>query len=326
MTRIATVAARLLSGLALAFAWTAGSGADYPSKPVTLVVPAPAGGVIDIVGRLIADRLSTSFGTRVIVENRPGAGGTIGAASVARAEPDGYTLLMGGLATHVFSPSLYPKVSYDPVKSFAPITQVSAGPLVLVVNQAMPVRDFKDFQDYLRANGDRINYASNGQGTLPHLSVELFKRATGLKPTHVPYGGGPKALLALLSNEVAFSINHIPVVLPQIKAGRLKALATTGSERSAVFPDLPTFGESGLKGFEAVAWWGLYAPAGTPKAVIDRIHAATSEALNTRDVREKLLQLGDEPVASSPDSFASFLQSELSKWPKVIQAAGVTVE
>jgi tripartite-type tricarboxylate transporter receptor subunit TctC len=320
-----TGAARLMAILCFALAGAA-PAADFPGKHVTLVVPFPAGGVVDIVGRLLAERLGASFGTRVIVENRTGAGGTIGAGSVARAERDGNTLLMGGAATQVFGPVMYPKVGYDPQKSFAPISQISAGPLVLVVGSSVTARSFDEFLAWLKASGARVNYASNGPGTFPHLSVELLKQAAGVNPTHVAYGGGPKALIALLANEASFSINHIPVVMPQIKAGRLRALATTGAKRSSLFPELPTLAEGGIRGFEASAWWGLFAPAGTPKPVIDRIHAASAEAVASRELQDKFRELGDEPVGGTPEALAAYLQAELAKWPKVIRDSGVKVE
>jgi tripartite-type tricarboxylate transporter receptor subunit TctC len=299
---------------------------EYPVKPVSIVVPYPAGGVVDMVGRLIADKLGDALGKRVIVENRPGAGGTIGAAGVARAAPDGYTLLLGGAATHVFAPLLYRTVPYDPVKQFVPITQLTAGPLVLVVNAGLSAQNLKEFLAYLRANGDRTNYASNGKGTFPHLSVELLKQAAGLNPTHVPYNGGPPAILALAAGDVAFSVNHIPNVLAQIRSGKIRPLATTGLVRSSAFPDLPTFDESGFKGFEASAWFGLFAPPGTPQAVIDRISTAAADALKAKELRDRLAMQGDEPVGSSPKVFAAYIQGEISRWAKVIREAGITPE
>lgn len=327
MTPITRLTLKLLGGLALAVASAAGSGADYPSKTVTIVIGFAAGGVVDIVGRLIADKLSASasFGERVIVENRPGAAGTIATALVARAVPDGHTIMVGGAGTHVFPPALFAKLAFDPVKDFAPITQLTAGPLVLVVSPSFPAANFQEFRAQLLAQGDRINYASNGQASWPHVATELFKQATGLMPVHVPYKGGPQAIVAILANEVPFSINHIPVVLPLIKAGKLRALATTGRERSSILPDLPTFDEAGLKGYEASAWYAMFAPAGTPRAVIAKLHAEIANALKSPDLREKLTGQGDEIVGSTPEALAAYLKSELVKWPGVIKAAGITI-
>jgi tripartite-type tricarboxylate transporter receptor subunit TctC len=316
---------RLLLLLVLT-AGAAGPALAFPTKVVTLVVPFPAGGVVDIVGRLLADKLGASLGVRVIVENRPGAGGTLGAAFVARAQPDGHTLLVGGAATHVFSPVIYPSVPYDPVKSFAPVIQLTSGPLVLVVPQSSPVATFHDFQEFVRREGERLNYASNGPGTFPHLAAELYKQATGAKFIHVPYSGGSQAILALLSNDVGFSINHIPIAMPMVKSGKLKAIATTGRNRSTSFPDLPTFSEAGTSGFETSAWFALFAPAGTPGAVIAKLNAEAAKALNSRDLRDKLALQGDEVVGGSPEHLAAYLNAELAKWPAVVKAAKVTAQ
>lgn len=298
----------------------------FPAKPVTIVVPFPAGGVVDIVGRLLADKLGASLGVRVLVENRPGAGGTLGAAAVAKAEPDGHTLLVGGAATHVFSPLIYPSVAYDPVTGFSAVSQLTAGPLVLAVPQASPVQTFADFTDYVRRQGDKLSYASNGPGTFPHMAAELYRGAAGATFVHVSYGGGPKAMLALASNEVAFSINHIPNLMPMIKSGKVRVLATTGRTRAIVLPDVPTFAEAGVRDFEASAWFALFAPAGTPAAVVARLNSAVNDALKAADLREKLLAQGDEPVGGSPEALAAYVKSELGKWRPVVKAANVTAQ
>jgi tripartite-type tricarboxylate transporter receptor subunit TctC len=320
----AYVAATLGRLLLIIAAGAASPALAYPTKIVTLVVPFPAGGVVDIIGRLVADKLGTQLGTKVIVENRPGAGGTLGAAFVARAEPDGYTLLVGGAAAQVFSPLIYPDIPYDPVKSFAPIIQLTSGPLVLVVPQSSPVTTFPEFESFVRREGERLNYASNGPGTFPHLAAELYRQATGAKFTHIPYSGGPKAILALITNEVGFSINHIPNIMGMVKSGKLRAIATTGRKRSASYPDLPTFAEGGITGFETSAWFALFAPAGTPNAIIEKLNAETAKALNSRDLRDKLALQGDETVGGSPEDLAAYLQAELAKWPAVVKAAKVT--
>jgi tripartite-type tricarboxylate transporter receptor subunit TctC len=313
--------------LALAFAaGTAVAADEYPSKPVSIIVPYPAGGIVDIVGRLVAEKMSGPLGKRVIVENKPGAGGTIGAGQVSRAAPDGYTLLLAGAATHVFAPLLYKSVPYDPIKGFAPISQLTAGPLVLAVNASLPPQTMADFIAYVRANGDKVNYASNGKGTFPHLAVELMKQAANLNPTHVPYNGGPPAVLALVAGDTAFSINHIPNVQAQVKAGKLRALATTGLTRSSSFPDLPTFDQAGFKGFETSAWFGLFAPPGTPQAIVERLSREAIEALKTKDLRDKLALQGDEPVGSTPGAFANYIRGEIAKWTKVVRNAGITPE
>ena len=300
--------------------WTAFA---FPTKPVVLVVPFPPGGVVDVIGRLAADRMGAILGVRVIVENRAGAGGTIGAAAVARAEADGHTLLVGGAATHVFSPNLYPSLTYDPVRSFAPVGQLTTGPLVLVVPAGSPAAGMKEFEALVRSQGDRLNYASNGAGTFPHLAAELYRGSVGGKFVHIPYAGGSQALVALAAGEVGFSINHIPVVLPVLKGGKVRAIATTGRQRSAAFPQLPTFDEAGVKGFEASPWFGLFAPAGTPPTAIERLNAAMNQALKTPELRERLLTLGDEPVGGSAEALGTLVQSDLAKWPPIIREAGV---
>lgn len=320
---ISTALGRMLFVLAMT-AGLASPALAYPTKIVTFVVPFPAGGVVDIVARVVADKLGAQLGAKVIVDNRPGAGGTLGAAFVARAEPDGHTILVGGAATHVFSPLIYPEVQYDPVKSFAPVIQLTSGPLVLVVPQNSPVTTFQGFGDIVRREGERLNYASNGPGTFPHLAAELYRQATGAKFTHIPYSGGPKAIVALITNEVGFSINHIPNIMGMVKSGKLRAIATTGGKRSPSFPDLPTFAEAGMAGFETSAWFALYAPAGTPKAVVEKLNAETAKALNFRDLRDKLALQGDETVGGSPEDLAAYLKAELAKWPAVVKSAHIT--
>lgn len=315
--------------LALGCFWGAPIAAQtraFPSKPVTVVVPFPAGGVVDIVGRLLADKLGVSLGVRVLIENRPGAGGTIGAAAVAKAEPDGHNLLIGGAATHVFSPLIYPNVAYDPVTNFSAISQLSAGPLVLAVPQASPVQSFADFHDYVRRQGDKLSYASNGPGTFPHMAAELYRGSVNGTFVHVSYGGGPKAMLALAANEVAFSINHIPNVMPLMRSGKVRVLATTGRTRAIALPDLPTFAEDGASGFETSAWFGLFAPAGTSSAVIARLNSVVNEALRAPDLREKLAAQGDEPVGGSPEALAAYVQAELKKWRPVVKMANITAQ
>lgn len=305
------------------WAWPAQT--DYPSQPVTIVVPNPAGGVVDIIGRLVADRMSAALETSFIIENRVGAGGTIGAKAVASAKPDGYSLLLGGSATNVFAPFLYRNLPYDPLKDFAPIGQISAAPLVLVVNAQTNVRTVPELVALLRAKGVKANYGSNGNGTFPHLAGELFKQANQLQMTHVPYSGGPAVLTALITGDVDMSINHIPVVQGMVKAGKLRVIATTGHDRSKLYPDVPTLQEQGMKAFEANAWFGLFAPSKTPAAVVARLSAALAGALGDESLRQRLVAQGDEPSFSEPAAFAAFVAAEVRKWSAVIKAANVTI-
>ena len=298
----------------------------YPTKPITLVVPFPAGGVVDIIGRLVAESMAASLKSTVVVDNKPGAGGTVGAAAVARAKPDGYTVLLGGSATHVFGPSLYTNLTYDPIKGFAPIGQISSGPLVVVVGSKTHAQTVSELVTALKGSGDTANYGSNGNGTFPHLAGELFKQANQLRTVHVPYGGGPAVVTALISGDLVMSINHIPVVQGMVKSGKLKAIATTGTVRSSAFPDLPTLSEAGMKGFEANAWFGLFAPAGTPAPIVERLSAALAAALKDESVRTRLLAQGDEPSFKDPRAFGGYVDSELVRWTKVIKAAKVTID
>jgi tripartite-type tricarboxylate transporter receptor subunit TctC len=294
----------------------------YPTKPVRLVVPYPPGGVVDISGRQLAQELTRQFGVQIVVDNRVGAGGTIGAAQVAKATADGYTLLFSGAGTHAFAPWVYKKLTYDPVKDFVPITQLSEGPLALCVLASSPVKTLDDFVKLLRAEGSKINYASNGSGTYPHLSVELMTQALGVKPVHVPYSGGAQALNALLGGEVKFTQNHIPVIQGQVKSGRVRVIATTGTSRSKTYPDIPTLKESGLD-IVASAWFGLFAPAGTPAAVVDRLYKATAVAADATSLKERLAAQGDEVLVEGPARFAAFQAAEVQKWKSIIQKAGV---
>jgi tripartite-type tricarboxylate transporter receptor subunit TctC len=298
----------------------------FPDKPVTLVVPFPAGGVVDVIARMVGQKMSVALSTSVIVENKPGAGGTLGAAYVAKARPDGYTLLLGGSATQIFGPVLYKNVKYDALRSFAPVGQISSGPLVLVVGSKVPSQTVPELLAYLRTNGVHAFYGSNGNGTFPHLAAELLKQANGLSTAHIPYGGGPAVVTALVAGDVAFSINHIPVVQGLVKAGKIRALATTGKKRSIVFPDLPTLDEVGMKGFEANAWFGLLAPAGTPDAVVHKLNEALAAALKDNAVKSAMAAQGDEVSYSSPKAFASYMAAESVKWTKVVKAAGLRVD
>lgn len=298
----------------------------FPSRSVSIVVPFPAGGVVDVVARMVGQKMSIALGAPVVVENKVGAGGTIGAAYVARARPDGYTVLLGGSATQVFGPAIYKKLPYDARKDFVPVGQISSGPLVLVTGSKVTANDVPQLTRYLRDQGVRAFYGSNGNGTFPHLAAELFKQANNLPSAHIPYSGGPAALTALIGGDLAFSINHIPVVQGMVKTGKLRALATTGKKRSVAFPDLPTLDETGMKGFEANAWWGLFAPAGTPPEVVKKLNEALATALKDPAVRAGLEAQGDEVAYSSPKDFGAFVEAETAKWTKVVKVADLRLD
>lgn len=321
---------RPLRGLALSLAIclvmpAAVLAQHYPTKVIRLIVPYPPGGVVDITGRLLAEQLGRELGGTVVVENKPGAGGTIGADIVARSAPDGYTVLLGGAATHAFAPWIYRQLPYDPVKDFIAVTQITEGPLALCVNAASPIKSLDEFLDMLKARGDKVSYASNGNGTFPHLSVELLNQVTGVKPVHIPYPGGGQAVTALIAGEVQFSQNHIPIVLPHVKSGRLRVLATTGTSRSSAYPDVPTLEEAGID-VVASAWFGLYVPAGTPQAIVQRLYLATAAAAKSPTLRQQLAAQGDEVIVEGPSRFLEYQKSELEKWKAVIERTGVKLQ
>lgn len=317
---------RWLKLLVLCLCWPCAALAqDYPNRPLRLVIPFPPGGVVDISGRLLAEELGRQLGVVVVVENKVGAGGTIGAAEVARAPADGYTLLLGGAATHAFAPWVYKQLRYDPVKDFAAITLFTEGPLALCVSATASTATLADFVKLMKTSGATLNYASNGNGTFPHLSVELMNQALGAKPQHVPFPGGAQAVTALLGGQVQFTQNHIPVVQAHVKSGRLRVLATTGATRSPSFPDAPTLKEAGID-VVASAWFGLFAPAGTPPAVIERLHQATAAAAKSPALREKLQAQGDEVKVEGPARLQALQAAELEKWRRVITSTGLKLD
>ena len=295
---------------------------QYPSRIIKLVIPYPAGGVVDVTGRLLAEHLQKELNGTIVVENKPGAGGTIGATFVARAEPDGYTLLLSGAATHAFAPALFKSLPYDPVADFAPITQVTDGPLALCVSSTSEIKDLASFVAHLKAKGAATNYASNGYGTYPHLAMELLKQTAGFQSVHVSFRGGNEAVTALLAGQVNLTFNHIPNVLPHIEQGTFRVLATSGSTRAQVLPKVPTVKEAGYD-IVASAWFGLFAPAKTPPPIIDQIYQGVAKALQDTEVRNRLIAQGDEPVAKGPDKFRELQLSEMKTWIPVIRAAKI---
>ena len=328
MTRTGFFAAIAATAIALALALPASAQAQsaYPSRPVKLVIPFPPGGPLDIVGRAIAQKLSEAWGQSVVVDNRPGAGGNIGADVVAKSAPDGYTILMGALSTHAVNPSLYAKMPYDAIADFAPITLVAVTPNVLVVNATLPVNSAKEFIAYAKANSGKLAFGSGSNGSAGHLAGELFKVDTGTDITHIPYKGGAPATQALLAGDTQFMFDNLANAMPQVKAGKLKALAVTTAERSKLAPDLPTMAEAGLPGFDISTWFGLFAPAGTPKEIIAKWNAEVAKILNSQEMRDKLIAQGAEPSPMTPEQFAAFVKSEIPKYAKIIKASGAKVD
>ncbi len=298
----------------------------YPSKPITLVVPFPAGGALDAVARPMAEGMRKILGQTVIVENVPGAGGTVGTGNVARAAPDGYTILLGSVATHAIAAGIYSKLSYDPVAGFAPISQLTRGPLVLAVAPQFAVGSVRELVAAAKASPGKINYASTGNGTALHVAGELFKSAAGIDVQHIPYRGGGQAMTALLAGEVSYIIGNTQLVRPMIASGKIKGLAVTGSQRLAALPNLPTFAEAGTPGVDVVTWFGLFAPAGTPPGIVQQLNQAATAALKDESVQRSLATMGDESVGSSVADFSAFVRSEHQRWVQITRSAGIKID
>jgi tripartite-type tricarboxylate transporter receptor subunit TctC len=322
---------RAALAMALAFLPAASFAQGWPNRPVRIVVPFAAGGTTDILARALAPELGKAFGQNFIVENKPGAGGNVGADIVAKSAPDGYTLVMGTVGTQAINPALYPRMPYDTTKDFAPITLVAGVPNVLVVNPANAaakgITDVRSLIAYARAHPGKLNMASSGNGTSIHLSGELFKTMTATYMVHFPYRGSGPALLDLIGGTMDLMFDNLPSSLPQIKSGRLLALAVTSAERSAALPGVPTIAEAGpLKGFEASSWFGLLAPAGTPAEIVNRVQQETARALASPALKERLLSQGAIPSGMAPADFSRFIAAETKKWAQVVKASGAKID
>ena len=313
--------------LALAVPGAAWAQAAFPNKPVRIVVPFPPGGSTDLLARRLGEKLSAAFGQPVIVENKPGAGGTTGADLVAKSAPDGYTLLMGVTGSNAIAASLYPRLPYDPLKDFAPVSMVVSAPLVLAVNATSPVKTVSDYIAAARAKP--MTYGTPGNGTSMHLTGEMFDLATGVKLTHVPYKGSAPAMNDMLGGSLESMFGDFLVLLPQVRAGKVTPIAVTSLRRHPLLPDVPTIAESGLPGlagFEALSWQGLFAPAATPRDVLLRINTEVVKALESPDIREFFGSQGFLVGGSSPDQFRSFIAAEVPKWGRVIRNANVKID
>ena len=297
----------------------------YPEKPVTMIAPFPAGGSVDLVARAVAQQMSEIWKQPVVVANRPGAGGNIGAEAVARAVPDGYTLLMGTTAL-ASSPALYANLAYDPTRDLAPVSLVVTMTNVLIVHPALPAHSVKELLALAQARPGTLTSASAGVGSSNHLALVLFNMMTGANIAHIPYKGAAPAVADVMGGHVAMTFVPIAAAVPPVKAGRLRALGVTGATRSAALPGVPTIDEAGVAGYEATSWNALLAPAATPRDIVFKIHGALVESLRTAKVREILVSSGAEAVGNSPDEFARFLREEIAKWGKVIRAAGIKPE
>mgnify|MGYP006276569269 FL=1 len=303
----------------------AAAQSDYPNKPIRLIVPFAPGGSNDIMARVIGQKIGESVTQQFVIDNRGGASGIIGTDLAAKAVPDGYTLLMMSL-TFAVNPSLFKKLPYDTEKDLAPVSLVASAPLILVVHPSLPVKTLKDFIAHAKANPGKLNFGSGGPGTTPHLAGEMLKSMAGLQMTHVPYKGGGPALADLAGGQLQLMLENIPSTLPHVKSGKLRLLALSGLKRSALLPDVPTLDEAGLKGYDIVGWNGLFVPAGTPNAIVSRLHAETVKALALPDIKERLSGMGAEGVGSAPAQFAAFVKAEIKKWAQVVRAAGLRIE
>ncbi|SPC18548.1 Bug family tripartite tricarboxylate transporter substrate binding protein [Cupriavidus taiwanensis] len=331
-SQTSTTRRRLLAaGVALAtaiagFAGAAHAQGGYPTKPITLIVPFSAGGTTDILARIVGLQLGKALGQPVVIDNRPGAGGNIGASLAAKAPGDGYTLFMGTIGTHAINQSLYSKLPYDPVKDFAPISRVAMVPNLVVANPKVPVNNIKELIAYVKANPDKLSYGSSGSGSSMHLSGELFNSMTGLHIQHIPYKGSAPAVNDLLGNQIGLMFDNMPSSYPHVKAGKLRALAVTSAKRSPALPNVPTVAESGVPGYEATSWFALYATGGTPQAIVDRLNAEVVKILAMPDVKKQMADQGAEPNPEKPAQLAAFMKSETAKWAKVVKASGATVD
>jgi len=316
-------ARKWLLGLALVAVGTAAAAQGYPNKPIRMVVTFPPGGAPDILARLFSEK--AQLGQPVVVDNKPGAGGNVGAAEVAKSSPDGYTLVMGTVGTHSINGSLYSKMPYDMVRDFAPVAHVASAPNLLVVTNDLPVKNVAELIAYMKANPDKLSFGSPGIGTSVHVSGELFQSMTGTKMSHVPYRGRQFAIPDLVGGQIQVMFDNMPSALPMAKEGRIRALAQTTAKRSAAAPDVPTVAET-VPGFEATTWFAVFAPAGTPRQVIAKLNAEMQRVYKLPDVAEKMKALGLEPWISTPDELARYQAAEIVKWARVVKESGARAD
>jgi tripartite-type tricarboxylate transporter receptor subunit TctC len=312
-----------LTSLLASAAWSQ----HYPSRTIKMIVPYPAGGTTDLLGRLVADQLKSGLGAVVVVENKPGAGTTLGAEQVARSEPDGYTLLMATSTTLAINKTLYKKLPYDPVKDFTPIALVAGVPFALIVNPTLPAKTLPEFIDYAKSKPGELAYGSAGNGSPQHLGAEMLKSAAGIDIRHVPYRGSVPAMLDVIAGHIPFMIVDLQPALQQIREGKVRVLGVTTPKRVAAAPDIPTLAEAGLPGFELVAWQGVVAPAGVPRPIVDQLAAQIAKLAADPATRDRLTALSLEPLTgSTPDSFASYVKTEVDRWAVVVKASGAEAE
>ncbi|MFC7411491.1 Bug family tripartite tricarboxylate transporter substrate binding protein [Hydrogenophaga atypica] len=317
-------------GVALASALTMGAAlaqAQWPERPVRVVVPFPASGATDLIARVVTQRVAQDLGQQLVVDNKPGAGGTIGSAEVAKAAPDGYTVLFTTSSTHAISPHLMPRLSYDAAKDFTPVAHVADAPSVLLVTPSLPVKSVAELIAYAKANPGKLNYATSGNGTIVHLNSAAFSAQAGIDMTHVPYKGTALSIPDLISGQVHVLFDSLPTGMPHVVSGKVRALGVTSEKRSGLAPDLPTLAESGLPGFSSVTWFGVYLPAGAPPALVARVHQAFTKAVQTPEVKASLAKLGVDPAdAGTPAKFAAMVQADSARWASVIRQHKISVQ
>lgn len=312
--------------LAAIFAHGAAGAQAYPQKPVHLVVGVPPGGTTDVVARLVGQKLAEQMGQQVVIDNRGGAGGNIGAELVAKSAPDGYTLFLATIGTMAINPSLYSKMPFDTLRDFAAISQLTSMPQLLVVHPSVPVKSVKELIAYAKSRPGQLTFASGGTGTAIHLAGELFKTMAGVDMVHVAYKGSSPAMTDLIGGQVSLMFDQILTALPHVQSGRLRGLAVTTEKRSPAAPQIPTIAEAGLPGYAVTTWHGLLAPAGTPRDIVNRLSSEAAKALQNPDVRNKFASQGVDPISSTPEQFAAMMKSELEKWRKVIAASGTKID
>ncbi len=316
----------LLVVLALLAGPLAALAQPYPNRPLRIVVPFPPGGGTDIGTRIVAQKLQEAWGQAVVVENKPGAAGIVGTEFTAKAAPDGYTFMMGNIGTHAINVSLYKKLAYDPVKDFAPVSMVADLPLLLLVHPSVPANSVKELIALARSQPGKLNFSSSGAGGSMHVAAELFKGMAGVDMVHIPYKGGAPAVADLLSGQVALSFATVLETIQHVKGGKVRALAVTNDKRSVALPELPTIAEAGLPGYQSISWLALFAPAGTPRDIVNRLSAETVRILKLPDVKERLLAQGAEPIGSTPEQLSAILAADIAKYAKVIRESGYKPE
>jgi tripartite-type tricarboxylate transporter receptor subunit TctC len=315
----------LIAGAALVTLTSPAAAQSFPSRPVRIIVPLAAGGPGDVLARAVGQKLSESLGQPVVIDNRPGANTNVGAEVVVKAAPDGHTLLATA-STLTINPSLYASLPYDPIRDFAPVTLIATTPLMLVAHPSLPVRSVKELIALAKAKPSQLLYGSAGNGSTLHLAGEMFNTLAGVKLMHVPYKGVTGAFSDLLGGQISLMFPGTPIALPQAQAGKLRALGTTGSRRTPAAPELPTIAEAGVPGYEVSVWYGILAPAGTPPAIVNRLHTEVSRIVQLPDIKERWAVLGAEPVSNAPDQFAAFLKADLGKWAKVVRESGAKID